>query len=538
MVSLSGPEQTLRKNEEKVSADDIESKHAASTSDADVNDSNKVKLGYDYGFGDGENPYYVPDLEYTAEEERKVVHILDTRLFPWILLTTFVLNMDRTNNSNAISDNLPGDLGFTIDVINTAVALNAVCFSVTCISGAIIAKIAGPARWISVLMFSWGLVTLAHALITDKSGYLAVRCFIAITEGGVIPATLVYLGAFYKSTELASRLAWFWGVQSIASAVSGLMASGLLKMRGISGLYGWKWLFIIDGILTIIVSFLTWFYLPTNAATTKGGLRGRKSWFDEKQIRISVTRVIRDDLAKRKYETKVTWVDIKDALTDIGLWLHLIITIIGQTPTVPLATYLPTVIASFNFNVFVSNALTAPPYTLLCITMVLCVWSSDRLRERGWHGTFGAVWFLVGWILLRALPHSASRGVKYIGACVVQSWPMTHPLNIAWMDENMGTIGKKTIASGMVIAAANIYGTWASQIYQDDDAPDFKRGNTINIVFSGVAVLLFVFTKWYYAHLNARNARLWAAMSEEERRREELEAEKKGNRSVTFRFTT
>ena len=107
----------------------------------------KFNYGFkDTGDGSGGNPYYIPSLVYTPQEEARVIRILDYRLFPWILLTTFVLNMDRTNNSNAISDNLPGDLGFTINVVNTAVALNAVCFSVTCITGAIVAKIVGPAR--------------------------------------------------------------------------------------------------------------------------------------------------------------------------------------------------------------------------------------------------------------------------------------------------------------------------------------------------------------------------------------------------------
>ena len=97
---------------------------------------------------------------------------------------------------------------------------------------------------------------------------------------------------------------------------------------------------------------------------------------------------------------------------------------------------------------------------------------------------------MVGWILLRTLPSSASKGVKYFEAIVVNSWPMTHPMNIAWMDENMGSVGKKAVASGLLIASANIYGSefitkhyyttlwlmtdttvWASQIYQDDDSP-------------------------------------------------------------------
>ncbi|KAH8114967.1 major facilitator superfamily domain-containing protein [Phellopilus nigrolimitatus] len=367
-------------------------------------------------------------------------------------------------------------------------------------------------------MFSWGLVTLAHALIKDKAGYLTVRSFIAITEGGVIPATLVYLEGFYKSTELATRLAWFWGVQSIASAVSGLMASGLLELRGVGGLEGWKWLFIIDGILTVIVAVITWSYLPKTASLTKGGIRGRKPWFDERQVQIAVTRVIRDDPAKRNYETKVTLADVKDSVSDFGLWMHLIITVIGQTPTVPLATYLPLVIKSFNFSVFAANALTAPPYVMLCITMVIVVWHSDRVHERGWHGSIGAAWFLV--------------------ACVVNSYPMNHPLNIAWMSENMGTVGKKTIASGAIVAAANIYGVWASQIYQADDSPDFKRGNTINIVFSGVALVLWAVLKFYYKYLNVRNAKRLSALSEDELKQEELEAEKKGNRSATFVFTT
>ncbi|SJL10903.1 related to nicotinamide mononucleotide permease [Armillaria ostoyae] len=492
----------------------------------------------DYEAAPSSNPYYFPQLSWSDKEESKIIRTLDTRLFPWILLTTFVLNMDRTNHSNAVSDNLAVDLGFTNDTVNLGIAVYSVIFSFACLSGAVISKIVGPARWIPVLMFAWGLVTMAHALITDRSGYLTVRCMIALTEGGVIPATLVYLGSFYKSTELATRLAWFWGIQTIASAVSGLMASGLLQLRGIGGLEGWKWLFLIDGIITVVVAVATWFYLPKNIAQTAGGLRGWKPWFDERQLQIGVTRVVQDDISKRVYEQKVKWSDVKDAATDLGLWGHLLITVIGMTPTTPLATYLPTVIKSFHFDVFVANALTAPPYVLQCIMMVSFIWHSDRFRERGLHGAFGAAWQLVGWILLRALPSGTSRGVKYFAAIVVAAWPYTHPLNIAWMSENTGSVGKRTIASGCVIFAANIYGVWGSQIYQSDDAPDYKRGNTINICFAGVALILWFVQKYYYRYRNARNATLYAELSEQEKAEENDRAEERGNRGLTYRFTT
>ena len=90
--------------------------------------------------------FLVDEIDYSPEEEAQVVKILDQRLMPFILLTTFVLNMDRTNNSNAISDNLPGDLGFSIDVVNTATAAYSILFASACLSGAIIAKIVGPYR--------------------------------------------------------------------------------------------------------------------------------------------------------------------------------------------------------------------------------------------------------------------------------------------------------------------------------------------------------------------------------------------------------
>ncbi|KAJ7821225.1 MFS general substrate transporter [Mycena olivaceomarginata] len=487
----------------------------------------------------GEPPAYVKDLDYTAEEEKEVVRILDTRLFPLILLTTFVLNMDRTNHSNAISDNLPADLGFNINTVNTGTAIYSVAFSIFCFSGAVMAKIVGPARWIPILMFAWGLVTLSHALIKDRAGYLVVRTFIAITEGGVIPATLIYLGGFYKGTELSTRLGWFWGIQAIASAVSGLMASGLLQLRGRSGLEGWKWLFIVDGIITLVVAVVIFFYLPRNVANTKGGLRGFKSWFTPRQVQIAVTRVIKDDQSKREYEKRVTRADFKDAASDLGLWGHLLLSNVTLTPTTRWELIFLLSSSLFHFNVFVSNALTAPPYVLQCIIMLIVIRHSDKVRERGFHGAFGSAWQLVGWIILRAMPDGASRGVKYFGAIIVASWPYNHPLNIGWMSENTGSIGKRTVASGAVIFAANIYGVCkASQIYQADDAPYFKRGNSINIAFAGFTTILWVVQKYYYRHLNKKKEREYAALNEQERLEEDSKTEEKGNRSLTFRYTT
>lgn len=95
-------------------------------------------------------PNFVYDLQYSKEEEAKVICMLDTRLFSWILLTTFVLNMDRANISNAVSDNLPTDIGFNINVVNTGTMVHSILFAILTPTGALIAKQVGPPKCMSI----------------------------------------------------------------------------------------------------------------------------------------------------------------------------------------------------------------------------------------------------------------------------------------------------------------------------------------------------------------------------------------------------
>ncbi|KAJ3009812.1 UNVERIFIED_CONTAM: hypothetical protein HDU68_002488 [Siphonaria sp. JEL0065] len=364
-------------------------------------------------------------MSHTEEEEAKVRRIVDLRLMPWILFSTFILNICRTNISNAVSAGLPKSLGFKNDVVNNAGSIYSVVFSIFAITGSILGKRFGPHRFIPFLVLAWGIVTLSHAFIQDAGQYYLVRILIAIAQGGVIPATLVYLGSYYKKNELATRLSWFWGVQAIASAVSGLMASGLLQLDGQFGIKGWRWLFLVEGSLTIFSSIFFFFAFPRNAYYTKGHLNFN-GWFkNEREVQIAVTRIIRDDLLKLNYETNVQWSDVVAALTDYKVWGHLIMTCVGLSPGPPFRVYLPSLINYFGFDVYISNALTAPGYILGFITMTLWSWNSDRVGERGFHGVASFVWHLIGFVLLQFLPDDSSRGVLFFATLVISSAPLT-----------------------------------------------------------------------------------------------------------------
>ncbi|KAI8375570.1 major facilitator superfamily domain-containing protein [Blakeslea trispora] len=449
---------------------------------------------------------------------------------------TFVLNMDRTNISNAVSDNLAADLGFTNDGFNTGTLVYSLIFTVFTLPSNAVTKRIGAHRWIPSLMTAWAIVTWAHVLIKDFNGFLAVRIFIAVTEAGFIPACLAYLTGWYKTTELATRLAWFWGIQSFASAFSGLISSGIFELRGIGGLEGWKWLFLIDGVLTHVVGFLAFFYLPCNPMKTTGSLRGKVGWFNERQAKIAILRIIRDDQTKKDQDRPVSLNDVKIAITDTNLWTHLIITFVGMMTLTPIQQYLPTIIKNSGFTVSQSNLLTAPSYIIGLFFSIIIARSSDRHGFVALHALIGTIWAMAGFIALELLPDNANRWSLYAAALLTASYPSWHGMQIAWMSSNLAPIGKRTLALGAVIGAANICGVPGSQIYTVSDAPRYRFGNKVNIALQAATAFLFLTQFARYAITNKMRSRKWDSMSDKDKANYNETTRDVGSKRLDFRF--
>ncbi|KAI8335619.1 major facilitator superfamily domain-containing protein [Blakeslea trispora] len=449
---------------------------------------------------------------------------------------TFVLNMDRTNISNAISDNLPADLGFDMTGVNTGTLIHSIVFTVVTLFTNAIVKRVGAHVWIPILMFSWAIVTWAHALIHDLNGFLAVRFFISFTEAGFIPACLVYLTGWYKTKELASRLSWFWALQNFASAFSGLISFGIFRLSGIGGLYGWKWLFIIDGIFTHIVGFIAIFYIPSSPFHTSGGIHGKSGWFTERQSQIAIARIIRDDVTKVNQKDNVTWRDVKISLLDTRLWTHMLICFSSMLPTYPVGTYLPTLIKSYGFPVTTSNLLTVPSFIIGLIASMLIAHHADRAGYYAFHALIGPIWSLVGFLVLELLKDNAGAWNFYGAALFLASSPSWHGMHIAWMSSNLAPIGKRTLALGAIVGAANIAGIPGSQIYQQSDAPRFFKGNWINFAICCATIALVLIQHVRYFLTNKYREKKWNAMTDDEKKEYLKTTKHEGNDRLDFRF--
>lgn len=124
-----------------------------------------------------------------------------------------------------------------------------------------------PRVWLAVLACAWGIVTMSLGFVRNFGSFVAVRAVLGITEGGLLPGMILYLSSLYTRKEMALRIGMFYTAASLAGAFGGLLARGLNEMDGLGGLEGWRWIFIIEGLLTVVCGLVAYFFLEGNLAT-------------------------------------------------------------------------------------------------------------------------------------------------------------------------------------------------------------------------------------------------------------------------------
>ncbi|CAO3628910.1 unnamed protein product [Cunninghamella blakesleeana] len=471
--------------------------------------------------------------KWEQDEEQKVLQIIDKKLMTFIILMSFVLNMDRTNLSNAVSDNMAFDLGFNNDGVNFSIMVYSFLFTIFTFPSNIMVKKIGAHQWLPILMISWGIVTFSHIFIQkgktkkDFYGFLLVRIFIAVTEAGFIPASLVYLTGWYKTNELGTRLAYFWGIQSLASSVSSILSSIVFNLRGYWNMQGWKWLFFIDGVFTIIIGFIAFAYLPASPTQTKGLLRGPNGWFTERETSIAMNRIILDDDAKKDQNKPLTWSDVKMTLLDYNLYIHLSITFFGLMTETPLKTYLPSMIKSYGFPVSIANLLATPPFLIGLGLSIYMAKSSEKKGEVALHCLASPIWSLLGFLMLYFIPENYNneypsfgidgKWILYFIVLFTAASPYFHPLSTSWISSNMSPTGKRSLALAANIAFANMNSFFGAMIYQSKDAPRYYHGNQICILLQIITIFLMIYQRYRYIFINKERSAIWNQMTDAEK---------------------
>lgn len=197
-------------------------------------------------------------------EETKLLAKLDIFFVPVIMLVYLSCFLDRANIGNVKVAGMPEDIGATTQEISTAVSIFYATYVVVETPWALALKKMTPRLLMTGLCIIWSLTTIFSGFITNIGGLYAARLVLGACEGGLFPSLNLYLTMVYKREEQAKRVSYLFVCSALSSAFGGLLAYLILKMDGVGGYAGWRWVYIIEGIFSIVVAVLVWFGLPND----------------------------------------------------------------------------------------------------------------------------------------------------------------------------------------------------------------------------------------------------------------------------------
>lgn len=251
---------------------------------------------------------------WDPSEEKKLLRIIDFRIFP-VAVILFLLNfLDRVNFATARLKGLERDLNLTDVEYQTCISILFVGYvSMQVPSNMILNKVSRPSWYIAAITCVWGAMTMATGGVKNAAGAITVRFFLGCAEAGFFSGVAFYCTRWYKRSEIALRITLFCCGNALAQGVGGLIGAGILGgMEGAAGIAAWRWLFILEGAITVAFGFCVPFIMPDYPSTT--------SWLSDRQRFIAQARLTLDVGLADDDEKGNAWHGLKLAVLDIKVW--------------------------------------------------------------------------------------------------------------------------------------------------------------------------------------------------------------------------
>ncbi|KAF2141570.1 uncharacterized protein K452DRAFT_351171 [Aplosporella prunicola CBS 121167] len=479
-----------------------------------------------------------PSFRWTYREELSVVRKTDVNIFLWTLVMFFALNIDRGNLSNAVADNLLDDIHITTNDYNNAQNLYRAGFLLAEIPSQMLGKKLGPDRWIPAQIVLWSIASGAQFFMRGRAAFFACRFFIGIFMGGFIPDAVLYLSYFYKTNEMALRLALFWFTDAMAGVIASFLAYGVLHMRGVAGRAGWRWLFLIEALISLGVGALSFAFLVPGPTQTAKTWVFRNGYFSAREEKVIVNRVLRDDPSKGDMHNRqaITLPMLVRSLADYDLWPVYAIGVLFEIPAAPPKAYLSLTLKALGFSTFETTLLGIPATVLAALTMLLATHLAERCGQIALVGLLAQAWVLP----LLVLEYTSAGTLPYWGQygalLVLLAMPSLHAAQVGWCSRLSGTVRTRAVGAAVYNITVQLSGIASSNIYRADDKPLYRRGNRELIAINVAAMVAYALAKGYYLCRNRHKLRRWNGMSKREQQHYLATTADQGNKRLDFLF--
>ncbi|KAG4436142.1 hypothetical protein IFR05_008385 [Cadophora sp. M221] len=425
--------------------------------------------------------------------KKAMVRKIDFRLMP-MLIILFLLNiLDRNNFTNARLGGLEDDIGLTDHQYNTALMIMYVGYLLFQFpSNVILSRFPRPGIYLGVAALIWGGVSACMASVHSYGGVIAVRFFLGFAEAPFFPGALLMLTSWYARSELPFRIAILYAGNTLSNCFGGLIAAGVLGgMEGVSGLRAWRWLFILEGSVTIAIALIAVLVLPNYPKKAK--------WLTDEEREYAIWRIADEAAGQEDGEDgESIWTGAAQALKDPKVYMLILLQfslLVGMAYTY----FFPSIVSTLGYNKITTLLLTAPPYALAFFTSLGNSLHSGKTNERAFHIALPLSISMLGNILCITLTTTAGRYASmFLMTMGVYS---AFNVTLSWVSSTIPRPkSKRAAALAMVNSLANCTHLFTSYLYPNSAKPRYITAGITLSLFCGLcaatAMVLRFWLRW------------------------------------------
>lgn len=320
-----------------------------------------------------------------AAFEDAIYRKVNWRLIPFLLMCYVVAYLDRVNVGFAKLQML-NDLQFSETIYGLGAGIFFIGYFIFEVPSNIILHKVGARIWIARIMITWGVISAAMMFVTTPTMFYVLRFLLGVAEAGFFPGIILYLTYWYPANRRGRTTTWFMTAVALSGVIGGPLSGWIMQsFHGHNGWSGWQWMFLLEGIPSVLIGLWVLAYLDDRIAHAR--------WLTGEEKTVLERNIARDEAHKED-------LPIRRVLASPRVWLMSAIYFCFVMGLYGVSFWLPTIIRQTGVTGALDiGLLTAIPYGCAVVGMVLVAYSADRTGERRWHIAIPALAGAAGLVL-------------------------------------------------------------------------------------------------------------------------------------------
>lgn len=438
------------------------------------------------------------------DQEKRLLTKLDLRIIPVIAFFIFLSLLDQGNIFTAEFDRMQDDIALKGNQFNHCIMICIVTYCMFTVPSSLGLIKVSPSFWIPTIVSCWGVVMTTMGIIYGFSGLFWSRFFLGMFEAGMLPGASFVISTWYRRSELQVRQSLIMSVAVSLNAFGSLISWVISMMKGVGGMEGWRWIFVIEGSVSVVAGgfgYMLMFNYPESSELltererkiVQNRVLASEGWaakeIDEDDTGTNFV-IQEDDIFD--YLKKYKWHGLEAALLDWQVFLHTLIYLAVSTASYSVSILLPKEMVTLGFDQEAIKLASIPVYVGASIISVLLAIVSDKVTARSPALILSFAMIIAGFVVVLISEQYNTKGsVAYSGLFLAYIGVQTaQPGAIAWLCNNTMCQAKRVFAISIQIGCGNLGGIVATYLYIN--GPMSTTAIHVIIIFMSVGGLLLV----------------------------------------------